>query len=84
MHPPLKLIKSVINCDFYSLELWGHMLFWAVVSSATVYIITGMVWAILATFGQSRWFKAASFFLFLLSAVWKILSTDAVACKHYY
>lgn len=71
-----------INYNALFEGMWGHILLWSVVTSFLVYLVMGGLWVGLLKVGHKRWrFKAGAGLLFVLSAGWKMISKDAVACK---
>lgn len=51
-------------------------------SSSLVYLVMGSLWVILLKVGHKKWhFKVGAGVLFVLSALWKMISKDAVLSK---
>ncbi|XP_019854604.1 PREDICTED: transmembrane protein 170B-like [Amphimedon queenslandica] len=61
------------------ISIWGHILLWSVMSSSLVYLVMGSLWVTLLKVGHKKWhFKFGAGVLFVLSALWKMISKDAI------
>lgn len=57
------------------------MLLWAVAFTVLVYFGICVAWLVLLRIGPKKRYNIAAVGVFLVAAVWKMLSNDFIACK---